>query len=274
MNLVGDSSMWSAVYTKYFSLLLILADDRILPPTFHPAYDYIFSAGFDALIWQAVIERLAQKGKWRVSVSLCHHVTSRCVLGTHVLPLQHKLVLPLKAKTVNIYCCLVQMSWFLGLWKMLLVTNNFWSSFLKGIRWTWNPICLLLLSVVSLIVPPRVIIQFDSIQMRETALRAPGLEEEEVLQAQSKGFLCSLSQAKGKIQLRFIRETLLLSHKVQKGPTCFPSASEKCLGAAGSNPTPRLGEWFMFKRLYMCNRAFMQLCPTGSRMTNQIYLYE
>lgn len=87
------------MYTKQFSLLLILADERILPTTFHPAYDYIFSARFDALIWQAVIERLAQKGKWRVSVSLCYRVTSHCMLGTHVLPLQQKLMLPLKAKT-------------------------------------------------------------------------------------------------------------------------------------------------------------------------------
>ncbi|NXY88396.1 TRNK1 protein, partial [Alcedo cyanopectus] len=40
-------------------------DERVFPPTFPPAYDYIFNAKFDALIWQAVIERLAQKGKWR-----------------------------------------------------------------------------------------------------------------------------------------------------------------------------------------------------------------
>ncbi|XP_027747610.1 TPR and ankyrin repeat-containing protein 1 isoform X2 [Empidonax traillii] len=40
-------------------------DERIFPPTFPPAYEYVFSAKFDALIWQAVIERLAQKGKWR-----------------------------------------------------------------------------------------------------------------------------------------------------------------------------------------------------------------
>ncbi|NXP07602.1 TRNK1 protein, partial [Thinocorus orbignyianus] len=40
-------------------------DERVFPPTFPPAYDYIFSTRFDALIWQAVIERLAQKGKWR-----------------------------------------------------------------------------------------------------------------------------------------------------------------------------------------------------------------
>lgn len=44
------------------------------------------------------------------------------------------------------YCCLVQMSGFLRLGKMLLVINNFRNSFLKGIWWTWNPPCLLLLS--------------------------------------------------------------------------------------------------------------------------------
>ncbi|KFQ37319.1 TPR and ankyrin repeat-containing protein 1, partial [Merops nubicus] len=40
-------------------------DERVFPATFTPAYNYIFSAGFDALIWQTVIERLGQKGKWR-----------------------------------------------------------------------------------------------------------------------------------------------------------------------------------------------------------------
>ncbi|NXE98771.1 TRNK1 protein, partial [Menura novaehollandiae] len=46
-------------------IFISVNDERIFPPTFLPAYDYIFSASFDALIWQAVIERLAQKGKWR-----------------------------------------------------------------------------------------------------------------------------------------------------------------------------------------------------------------
>lgn len=69
------------------------------------------------------------------------------------------------------YCCLVQMSWFWRLGKMLLVINNFWNSFLKGIWWTWNPACLLLLSVVSLIVPPRVTIQFNNIQIREVKIQ-------------------------------------------------------------------------------------------------------
>lgn len=50
--------------------MLLLADERVFPPTFHHAYDYIFSARFNALIWQAVMEKLAQKGKWRVSLSL------------------------------------------------------------------------------------------------------------------------------------------------------------------------------------------------------------
>ncbi|XP_066848491.1 TPR and ankyrin repeat-containing protein 1-like isoform X3 [Anser cygnoides] len=39
-------------------------DERVFPPTFCPAYDYIFSARFNALIWQAEMEKLAQKGKW------------------------------------------------------------------------------------------------------------------------------------------------------------------------------------------------------------------
>ncbi|NXJ66937.1 TRNK1 protein, partial [Rostratula benghalensis] len=46
-------------------IFISVNDERVFPPTFPPAYDYIFSTRFDALTWQAVIERLAQKGKWR-----------------------------------------------------------------------------------------------------------------------------------------------------------------------------------------------------------------
>ncbi|XP_054671499.1 TPR and ankyrin repeat-containing protein 1 isoform X2 [Grus americana] len=46
-------------------IFISVNDEQVFPPTFPPAYDYIFSARFDALTWQAVIERLAQKGKWR-----------------------------------------------------------------------------------------------------------------------------------------------------------------------------------------------------------------
>ncbi|NXP52019.1 TRNK1 protein, partial [Heliornis fulica] len=46
-------------------IFISVNDEQVFPPTFPPAYHYIFSARFDALIWQAVIERLAQKGKWR-----------------------------------------------------------------------------------------------------------------------------------------------------------------------------------------------------------------
>lgn len=78
------------------------------------------------------------------------------------------------------------------------------------------------------------------------------MEKEKVLQAQSKGLLWKLLQAKWKLQLRFIRDILLLSQG-QTGPTCFLSSSERCPGAAGSNPIPRLGEWFMFKGLCIHN---------------------
>ncbi|KFP80887.1 TPR and ankyrin repeat-containing protein 1, partial [Apaloderma vittatum] len=46
-------------------IFISVNDERVFPPTFSPAYNYIFRAKFDALIWQMVIERLAQKGKWR-----------------------------------------------------------------------------------------------------------------------------------------------------------------------------------------------------------------
>ncbi|KFR09972.1 TPR and ankyrin repeat-containing protein 1, partial [Opisthocomus hoazin] len=51
-------------------IFISVNDERIFPPAFSSAYDYIFSARFDALIWQAVIERLAQKGKWRACLLL------------------------------------------------------------------------------------------------------------------------------------------------------------------------------------------------------------
>ncbi|XP_033917853.1 TPR and ankyrin repeat-containing protein 1 [Melopsittacus undulatus] len=46
-------------------IFISVNDERVFPPTFPPAYDYIFNARFDAVIWQGVIERVAQKGKWR-----------------------------------------------------------------------------------------------------------------------------------------------------------------------------------------------------------------
>ncbi|NXI38233.1 TRNK1 protein, partial [Galbula dea] len=46
-------------------IFMSVNDERVFPESFPPAYEFIFSARFDALIWQAVIERLAQKGKWR-----------------------------------------------------------------------------------------------------------------------------------------------------------------------------------------------------------------
>ncbi|NXF80610.1 TRNK1 protein, partial [Sclerurus mexicanus] len=62
LNSSGDRTQIADFIAGIF---ISVNDERIFPRTFHPAYDYIFSARFDALIWQAVIERLAQKGKWR-----------------------------------------------------------------------------------------------------------------------------------------------------------------------------------------------------------------
>uniref|UniRef100_A0A803YC89 Tetratricopeptide repeat and ankyrin repeat containing 1 n=1 Tax=Meleagris gallopavo TaxID=9103 RepID=A0A803YC89_MELGA len=50
-------------------------DERVLPQTFYPACDYIFRAKFDALIWQSVMEKLAQKGKWNV---FCEYKITCC----------------------------------------------------------------------------------------------------------------------------------------------------------------------------------------------------
>ncbi|NWS71047.1 TRNK1 protein, partial [Crotophaga sulcirostris] len=46
-------------------IFMSVNDERVFPPSFPPAYAYVFSARYDALTWQAVIEKLAQKGKWR-----------------------------------------------------------------------------------------------------------------------------------------------------------------------------------------------------------------
>ncbi|XP_074423676.1 butyrophilin subfamily 1 member A1-like isoform X9 [Larus michahellis] len=53
-----------------------------------------------------------------------------------------------------------------------------------------------------------------------------------------------------------LRETLPLSPEVQKGPPGFlNSSSERSLAAAGSNPSPRLGQRFMSKGLYTRNQS-------------------
>ncbi|NXP27953.1 TRNK1 protein, partial [Scytalopus superciliaris] len=62
LNSSGDRTQIADFIAGIF---ISVNDERIFPRTFHPAYKYIFSTRFDALIWQAVIERLAQKGKWR-----------------------------------------------------------------------------------------------------------------------------------------------------------------------------------------------------------------
>lgn len=97
-----------------FSWLLILADAQVFPPTFPPAYDYIFRAKFDALVWQGVIERLAQKGKWRVSLLLRYLLLHSGCLCPTSLGQAH---VTFKIQNRNIYCSLVQMSLFLSLEK-------------------------------------------------------------------------------------------------------------------------------------------------------------
>lgn len=67
------------------------------------------------------------------------------------------------------------------------------------------------------------------------------------------------------------RETHPLRDKVQKRLPCFLNFSERSLGAAGSSPSPRLSQWFMYKGLCKCNWSFLQLCSAGLRMATQIY---
>ncbi|NXH15878.1 TRNK1 protein, partial [Bucco capensis] len=65
LSLLNPSSEQTQVADFVAGIFISVNDERDFPPTFVPAYSYIFSARFDALIWQTVIERLAQKGKWR-----------------------------------------------------------------------------------------------------------------------------------------------------------------------------------------------------------------
>lgn len=65
LALLNSSSDQTQIAEFIAGIFISVNDEQILPPTFYPAYNYIFSAHFNALIWQAVIERLAQKGKWR-----------------------------------------------------------------------------------------------------------------------------------------------------------------------------------------------------------------
>lgn len=58
----------------------------------------------------------------------------------------------------------------------------------------------------------------------------------------------SQSWAEWKLQMRFIEKSFLLSYEVQKGLPCFLNFfSERRLGAAGSNSSPRLGQLFLSK---------------------------
>ncbi|NXI65510.1 TRNK1 protein, partial [Anseranas semipalmata] len=65
LSLLNASADRTQVADFIVGIFTSVNDERVFPPTFHPAYDYIFIARFDALIWQAVMEKLAQKGKWR-----------------------------------------------------------------------------------------------------------------------------------------------------------------------------------------------------------------
>ncbi|NXX79996.1 TRNK1 protein, partial [Urocolius indicus] len=63
--LLNASSDRTQIADFIAGIFMSVNDERVVPPTFPPAYGYIFSARFDALIWQMVIEKLAQKWKWR-----------------------------------------------------------------------------------------------------------------------------------------------------------------------------------------------------------------
>ncbi|KFV83804.1 TPR and ankyrin repeat-containing protein 1, partial [Struthio camelus australis] len=65
LSLLNASADQSQVADFVAGIFISVNGERVLPPTYFQAHTYIFSAGFGALIWQMVIEKLAQKGKWQ-----------------------------------------------------------------------------------------------------------------------------------------------------------------------------------------------------------------
>ncbi|NXA49639.1 TRNK1 protein, partial [Nothocercus julius] len=65
LSLLNVSADRSQVADFVAGIFISINDERILPQSYFQAHTFIFSARFDALIWQMVIERLAQRGKWR-----------------------------------------------------------------------------------------------------------------------------------------------------------------------------------------------------------------
>ncbi|NWI13292.1 TRNK1 protein, partial [Crypturellus soui] len=65
LSLLNVSADRSQVADFIAGIFISINDERILPQSYFQAHTFIFSARFDALIWQMVIERLAQRGKWR-----------------------------------------------------------------------------------------------------------------------------------------------------------------------------------------------------------------
>ncbi|NWU99885.1 TRNK1 protein, partial [Upupa epops] len=63
--LLGGSADRALVADFVTGIFMSVNDEEVIPLTFFAACDYILNAKFDALIWQAVIEKLAQKGKWQ-----------------------------------------------------------------------------------------------------------------------------------------------------------------------------------------------------------------
>ncbi|NXN99379.1 TRNK1 protein, partial [Rhinopomastus cyanomelas] len=70
LMLLGDSADRARVADFVAGIFMSVNDEEVIPSGFFPACDYIFGAKFDALMWQAVIEKLAQKGKWRCCLLL------------------------------------------------------------------------------------------------------------------------------------------------------------------------------------------------------------
>ncbi|KGL73783.1 TPR and ankyrin repeat-containing protein 1, partial [Tinamus guttatus] len=65
LSILNGSADRSQIADFVAGIFISINDERVLPQSYFQAHTFIFSARFDALIWQMVIERLAQRGKWR-----------------------------------------------------------------------------------------------------------------------------------------------------------------------------------------------------------------
>lgn len=87
----------------------------------------------------------------------------------------------------------------------------------------------------------------------------------------TKPYRLKLCCGQWELHTKFIKEALLLSHRVQKGPLCSLNFFlDRSLDVAGYKLSPRFVNSLCLKD-YVC---VIELCPARLRVANQIYLYK